>query len=212
MRHSLPSLAVLALAAPLLAPSARAAFEDDFSLVSPSTPAGYYTFASGVPALGQWSVGFFPSDTGQSHVDTGAAPAAVSFGASATGEMCLVEESTTVIFVELPADGHVSFTIQATNTGSGDFYAGAEIYLSGVALYALTDPNVVHVLEFDAFSGETLEFRSVAISGGTTASNQTVVSNFTFTAASAIPEPSAYAALLGLVALGLVARRRGRAG
>jgi hypothetical protein len=208
MRNFLPALAAIAVAAPLLAPVAHAAFDDEFSLVSPATPAGYYTVASDVPALDRWAVAFFPAETGHSYADTGAAPASATIGACATSPESISEESTTVLFIDLPADGHVSFSIQSINTGSGDFYAGAEIYLSGVALYALTDPNVVYVLDFDAFSGETLEFRSVALSTGAAVSNRTVISNFTFTPASAIPEPSACAVFLGLGALGFAARHR----
>jgi hypothetical protein len=208
MRNFLRPFVALLVAAPFLASVARAAFDDEFSLVSPASPAGYYTLASDVAALGQWSAAFFPATTGQSHIDTGAAPASVTIGASAASPESVSEESTAVLFIDLPADGHVSFSIQSINTGSGDFYAGAEIYLSGVAHYFLTDPNAVYVLEFDAFSGETLEFRSVALSTGAAASNQAVISNFTFTPASAIPEPSAYAVFLGLGALGFTARRR----
>ena len=208
MRNFHHAFAALLVAAPLLAPVARAAFDDEFSLISPATPAGYYTAASGVPALGQWSVTFFPSEAGQSHIDTSAAPTSVTIGSSATSPESVSEESSTGLFIDIPADGHVSFSIQSINTGAGDHYAGAEIYLSGVALYFLTDPNAVYVLDFDAFSGETLEFRSVALSTGPAASNQAVISNFVFTAASAVPEPSAYAVLLGLGALGFAARRR----
>lgn len=205
MRTSLLSL-VFAAASLLVSP-ARAAFEDEFSLVDPSTPVGYYTATSGVSNLGQWSAAFFPAENGLTFIDTSSAPASVTVGASASETTGTVEDSTTVLFIDLPADGHVSFTIQAANTGTGDFYAAAEVYLSGVVLYALTDPNVAYVLDFDAFGGETLEFRSVALAGdGSTAANSTVISNFTL--ASAIPEPSAYTALVGLAVLGLATRRR----
>ena len=207
MRDSLLPLASLAAASSLLVSPARAAFEDEFALVDSTALAGYYTAASGVSGLGQWSVSFFPAENGLAFVDTNAAPASVTLGASTSETTGTVEDSTTVLFIDLPADGHVSFTIQATNTGTGDFYATAEVYLSGVVLYALTDPNVTYVLDFDAFGGETLEFRTVALAGdGSTASNSTVISNFTL--ASAIPEPSAYTVLIGLAALGLAARRR----
>jgi hypothetical protein len=208
MRNYLPALAAFAVAGSLLASVAHAAFDDEFALVSPTTPAGYYNAASGIPALGQWSATFFPSEAGQSYIDTSAAPASVMIGSAATSPESVSEESTTGLFIDIPADGHVSFSIQSINTGSGDHYAGAEIYLSGVALYFLTDPNKEYVLDFDVLGGETLEFRSVALSTGPAASNQAVISNFVFTAASAVPEPSAYAVLLGLGALGFSARRR----
>lgn len=191
-----------------LAPSARAAFDGDFALVDGDSPAGYYTVASDVATLGNWSVGFFPSETGASHIDTAQAPASVTLGTSAQAAPDGFEASTTTLFIELPLDGHVSFTIQVASTGSGDFYAGAEIYLSGVQLYSLTEPGATYSLDFDAFSGETLEFRSVVLAGSASfASNTTTLSNFTVTAA-AIPEPAAFASLLGLAVLGFASRRR----
>lgn len=203
------SLAPAALAtAALLVPSAQAAFDGDFSLVDADNPAGYYTIASDVATLGNWAVGFFPAESGTSAIDTTQAPSSVTLGSSAQAGMCAFEDGSTVLFIELPTDGHVSFTIQVSNAGSGDFYAGAEIYLSGVALYALTEPGATYSLDFDAFSGETLEFRSVVIAGGASfASNSTTISNFTVTA-SAIPEPAAFASLLGLAILGFAVRRR----
>lgn len=210
----LRSAPLAALAAPLLASTALAAFDGDFALVDSGSPAGYYTLASDVSTLGRWSVGFFPAEGGSSFVDTTLAPSSVTLGASLQGEMCEFGEGETVLFIDIPHDGRVSFTIQVANSGAGDFLAGAEIYLSGVALYALTEPGATYVLDFDAFSGETLEFRSVVIAAGTAsfASNTTTISNFTL-AVSAIPEPSAFASLAGLVILGGVAtRRRARVG
>lgn len=206
---SAPAILVSLAAAPVLVSTALAAFDEDFALTSAETPAGYYTLASDVPSLGKWSVGFFPSETGSSYVDTTLAPASVTFGATSSAEAGAFEEGTATLFIDLPQDGHISFTIQVGNSGTGeDLYAGAEIYLSGVALYALTDPNASYTLNFDAFSGETLEFRSVVHAGSASfASNTTTISNFTFTPA-AIPEPSSAAALLSLAALGIAARRR----
>lgn len=203
MRLPTSTLALLALVTPVFA-----AFDGDFSLTDAVTPAGYYTLTSDVPALGRWSVGFFPSETGTAHADTAQAPVSVTLGATASAPMCDFEEGATVLFIDLPHDGHVSLTIQVANTGSGDFHAGAEIYLSGVALYALTEPGATYTLDFDAFSGETLEFRSVVIAGSASfASNTTTISDFTF-APAAIPEPSAAAGLAGLAVLGLAGRRR----
>lgn len=202
------TLAALTAAAPFLASSAFAAFDGDFALVDATTPAGYYTLASDVPSLGNWSVGFFPAETGSSFVDTTGAPASVTLGAQ-SGVSTSFVEGTTVLFIDLPQDGYVSFTIEVSNSGAGDFYAGAEIYLSGVALYALTEPSATYTLGFDAFSGETLEFRSAVISAGTAsfATNSTVVSGFSFTP-SAVPEPAAFASFAGLAALGCAGRRR----
>lgn len=198
-----------ALASAALVSPAFAAFDGDFALADAGSPAGYYTLASDVSTLGHWSVGFFPAERGASFVDTTLAPASVTFGASVQGEMCDFDEGATVLFIDLPQDGHVSFTVQVANAGAGDFYAGAEIYLSGVALYALTEPGATYVLDFDGFSGETLEFRSVVIGAGTAsfASNTTRISNFDLSA-SAIPEPSTFAAVAGLAILGGVATRR----
>lgn len=210
MRFSTSALAALA-ASPLLLVPARAAFEGDFALVDGDSPAGYYTFDSNVSQLARWSVGFFPAEGGTSFIDTGAAPGSVTFGATTVGSEDFTE-GTTTLFIELPSDGHGSFTIQVANDGADDFYAGAEIFLSGVALYALTEPGATYTLEFDAFSGETLEFRSIVISAGQSsyASNQTIISNFTYSS-SAIPEPSAFASLAGLAALcGTACRRRRR--
>lgn len=203
--------ALVAAAAPLLASSALAAFTGDFTLTDLDSPAGYYTPAANVTTLGQWSVSFAPAAGGINFIDTTSAPGSVTLGSTA-GAYASVTEGETSLFIEVPQSGRVSFTIQSINSGDGAFGARAEVLLSGVALYALTGPSESHVLEFDAFSGETIEFRSFVISAGTAsfASNTTTISNFTI-AASAIPEPSAFASLAGLfILVGAATRRRGR--
>lgn len=209
MRHV--SLLLLGIVAALALPlSSRAAFEGDFVLVDDLTPAGLYDFDSGVATLGAWNVGFFPSDNGDTFVNTTGAPSCVTLG-SETGFVEEYEESTTVLFIDMPEDGHVSFTVQVNNQGDGSFSSAFEIYLSGEALYFLTDEGVTtYTLGFDVFTGDTLEFRSVSLSAGTAsfATNTSTVSNFVYVAASAIPEPATFASLLGLGALGFAGRRR----
>ena len=216
MRHFIyaPVLVGSALA---FAPAAHAAFDGDFSLVGVDSPAGYYTAATEVYTLGNWAAAFFPSESGASFVDTTDAPASVTLGADA-GPSADLEESTTVLLIEIPESGYVSFTVHVTNDSEGDAAARFEILLSGLGLYSMTDADETHTIgfstddpAFDALSGRTLEFRSVTLSAGTEsfATNTATISNFTFTPA-AIPEPSAFAGFLGLAALGLSGRRRRR--
>jgi hypothetical protein len=210
MRFSTSALAAALAATPLLVTPARAAFEGDFALVDAGSPPGYYTFDSEISQLGRWSAGFFPSEDGTSFIDTTAAPCSVTLGASTVGSPDFTEGATT-LFIELPVTGSGTFTIQIANNGAGDYYAGTEIFLSGVALYTLTDPDGIYTLSFDAFAGETIEFRSIVISAGESsfASNQAIISHFTYPSTE-IPEPAAFASLAGLIALGGAACRRRR--
>lgn len=216
MRTSPFSIASSALAAAALAlsaaTSALAAFDGDFALVDVDSPAGYYTPASDVSTLGNWSVAFFPAAGGSNFIDTTSAPGAVTLGAQAIpAPESDYDESTTVLVIDLPVDGHVAFTIQVTNSAASDSYPGAEIYLSGVELYTLTQPGGTYQFDFDTSSGETLEFRSAVITSGppSSATSQATISNFVFTPA-AIPEPSAFATFAAIATLGIAARRRQR--
>lgn len=206
----LSGIAAAALALPL---ASLAAFDGDFTLTDATSPAGFYTalsFDEETDArLGAWSVGLFPSESGISFIDTNHAPGYVTIGA-ATPAIDDFVVSETLMIVEIPDEGFVSFTIQVCNEITGNGYAGMEIYLSGEALYALTDAGVTtYTLGFHVASGETLEFRAVSLSSGTEAhaSNLTTMSDFLFVA-SAIPEPATFGALVGLVALGCAGRRR----
>jgi hypothetical protein len=85
------------------------------------------------------------------------------------------------------------------------------------SLFAIGTPTTVHV----ALPSWTIDFGSNALSGwslgggGVSSSDTTVAFRMTFDQiafTSAIPEPATYAALLGLIALGLVGYRRRAAG
>jgi hypothetical protein len=208
LQHSL-GLAAGLLSLPL---AAHAAFDGDFAITDAVTPAGFYTLDSfpgeeGITPFGNWSVGFFPSDCGTSYIDTTHAPASVTLGSGTpSGEGFF--ESQTVMIVEMPCDGFVSFTLNVcNNTVNG--LAGLELVISGEVQYFLTDASFSGPFGFHLASGETLEFRSTSLSSGTGshASNVSTISDFVFTA-SVIPEPATFGALLGLAALGFAGRRR----
>lgn len=205
-----PVFAVAVFALPV---AAQAAFVGDFAITDATNPAGFHTVLSFDEeidaALGVWAVGLFPSAGGASFIDTTHAPASVTLGA-ATPAMDDFVMGETLMIVEIPEEGFVSFSIQVCNEVAGNGYAGLEIYLSGEALYALTEPGVsTYELGFHVASGETLEFRAVSLSSGVEAhaSNLATISEFLFVA-SAIPEPAAFGALIGVAALGLAGRRR----
>lgn len=211
MRHSLPTLALAAAlgsASPLLA-----AFDGAFHLVDDLTPAALYTLDNEVSTLGAWSVNFQPAECGSSFIDTTLAPASVNFGSS-TPHAETFSESVTSLFIEFAQDDYVSFTLDLIHQGEGAFSAALGIYLDGSALYSLTDlattetPVWTYNLGFSVASGQTLEFRSTTISAGTASFASTCATLSNFTVASAIPEPAAFATLLGLAALGLTGRRR----
>lgn len=214
MRNSslLPALGLAASVWFAPAP-AHAAFEGDFSVVDDATPPAVYDFESGVAILGAWSVGFFPSDFGESYIDTRPAPDCVILG-SATGAGEDFAESETRMFIELVEAGQVSFTVEVNNVGAEAYAAAFEIYLSGEALYFLTEPGVTtYNLDFAVLGGEVLDFRSYSLSSGegAFASNVSTLTNFTFEP-TAIPEPASAVALAGLAALGGAGARRRRRG
>lgn len=202
------NLLPLGLAALCLPLAAHAAFEDNFALVGPESPAGFYTVAHDVYLLGSWSAIFSPAEGGQSFIDTTNAPASATIASSSAATEDYAA-SETVMFIEMPLGGHVSFTIDVFNDATAGAYAQLEIYISGETYYLTEAGSTPHQLGFDIQAGDTLEFRSVSVSivPGASASNIATLSNFAFVA-SAIPEPSSFAMLAGLVALGFVGRRR----
>lgn len=212
MRHFtlLPALGLAALLAPA-GPDALAAFDGDFYIVDGLTPPAVYTFDSAVATLGAWSVGFFPSEFGESFIDTRPAPDCVILGSS-TGVGEDFAESETLMFIELPEDGFVSFAVEVNNIGTEAYAAAFEIYLAGEALYFFTEPGArTYHLGFDVLGGQTLEFRSYSLSSGAGAfaANASTLAQFSFEP-SAIPEPASAAALAGLAILGGVGVRRRR--
>lgn len=201
------------LSALLALPALASAFEPPFEIVGPDSPPGRYTLESGVTTLGAWSAGFNPAPGGTSFIDTTAAPASVTLGSSvaSSGEFA---ESFTTLSILVPAAAELRLSVSVLNQGAGDYAAGLEIYLDELPLYSLTaapapgNPTPTFDLcLFRVEEDQLLEFRSVSRAGAGSSAASTATISFGPSAAP-IPEPSAFAALAGLIVLGQAGLRR----
>lgn len=211
-------LAASVAAAALAASASAAAFSTDFEPAGSETLASLFTnsdfsfhngfyapvqdeFGDDIAGSDQWQIDVASDADYPLHV---VATADMGYGAAPSGAYALnvVDQSVLIVFNQLVDIS--SFSVTLDNSAYGNLFATSIDFVNGATVLqsVATDQTVAGlVVNVGAVSG----VRAIALPSAAYYDN--LVINYT---ASAIPEPSSFAALAGAGALGLVALRRRR--
>lgn len=191
----------------------RADFSGAFTLTSDETPPNYYGISSAgnVPALGAWSSSFAEFGGGGSAISTANAPGLVTLSSSVNGQG-YGSANLSILFTE---DGFVAFDISFDGFKGSDSETAFSYDVFGSnstgGAFSPTSGDSLstsNTYGFNVVAGDSLQFLTYSyhFNESGLAYNIATISNFTFT--SAVPEPSSYAVIAGLLALGAVGCRR----
>lgn len=177
-----------------------------------STTSGATRFADDTGYLLRWN----PGSTGNGYLEyqergSGAVnslyngyTAATNFGVGSSGAAVELLDNTSYTFstrLVMSAGGAFSFGTSSNSTNYGASISGLP-----ATYYGYTNTDATPVSSFDMFAVLLQNTTGSDVSFTLTMDTATLVGSY-----SAVPEPSTYAALAGLAALGLVAWRRRRA-
>ena len=215
MKSQIRNLLTLAAAA-FLAVASFAQFSGNFTITDATYTPGYYNLNPGNTSIGNWtSQTIFAGSVDTTNFASGS----IVFS---TYALNAVPSASQYISMVAPTDLTISFTLN----GSGQSFSGASehaqfdywndgIYTSMHSVDIVKNANLTTgptFVSFNVLAGHSFGFGvdvDNGIGGGVASMTETVSG---FSAVSAVPEPSTYAAIFGLGALGVViVRNRSRA-